>query len=396
MVARRHESSAADESGETTSKKTAFDPCAHWPKDLPRPRPWQAVIDLQRGQSAEESAVLEESIGNRGIQYPQVLLPDGRVVDGNKRGHLAKKLHQPVPIPIVLSEETTDEEALILARELQVGRRNLTADEWAKGKAAIEQFYIALRHSGLTQTEAAEKAGIPRGTGATWERKRRRLSETADTMLNVNTASTQEIPDKRRKLSDASFEEAEAAMEAGQTQEEAAKERGVTARTLRRRRKKSTPRTSDRPQADGIEDEQAGTVADLLRFLASVEEEAVGYGGTQARTQAEVSAVTEGVQGLVTTVTGLARKVAKHFAQAHAVGGDIGREPKPRAENKPKREAPQRNAAMPTGLVPADQLPQRSRRAPEGPLRPPEPRKARKPVAEQNGAEKPVEREVPA
>jgi hypothetical protein len=131
---------------------------------MPRPKPWQAVIDLHRSQRADESAVLEESIRHRGIQYPQVLMPDGRVVDGNKRGQLAVKLCKALPIPIILPADTTDEEALILARELQVGRRNLTADEWEKGKAAIEAFYIALRQAGMTQVKAAEKAGISRTT----------------------------------------------------------------------------------------------------------------------------------------------------------------------------------------------------------------------------------------
>jgi transposase-like protein len=73
-------------------------------------------------------------------------------------------------------------------------------------------------------------------------------------MTNFDNTSAPEIPDKRRKLSDAAFEEAETAMEAGKTQREVAAQHDVTPRTLRRRRaqrKGSGDADEAQPDRDG-------------------------------------------------------------------------------------------------------------------------------------------------
>jgi hypothetical protein len=114
-VARR-DGSSNDENSGNTPRKAAFDPCAEWPKDLPKPKPWQAVVDLQRTQTATEIAATEQSLRADGVKYPPVLMPDGRIIDGHVRFRLASNLRLPLPPPILMPEGTTDEEGIALAR----------------------------------------------------------------------------------------------------------------------------------------------------------------------------------------------------------------------------------------------------------------------------------------
>jgi hypothetical protein len=222
----------------------------HWPEGTPQPVPWQAVIDLQRHQTADENTVLEESIKHEGVQYPQILMPDGRIVDGHRRGQLATKLGVHLPVPLLLPEGTTDEAGLNLARELQWGRRNLSLKDWREGRGAIEEFYLTLRRAGATQVEAARAAGIARPTGAGLERRllrRRDKSAGQDGVghnVDANNVSASKVPDQRRKLSRQADPEVILAIAKGTTQKEVAEQHGVTTRTIRRHRTTNEPNSS--------------------------------------------------------------------------------------------------------------------------------------------------------
>jgi DNA-binding XRE family transcriptional regulator len=211
--------------------KHRFDPCSDWPKDTPRPKPWPAVLDLQRAQTDDEASVLKASVDRYGVKSPLILMRDGRILDGHKRGDLARKLGLQLPEPVVMPEGTTDEEGLLLARQIQVGSRNLTSDDWKRGKAAIEALYMALREAGSTQQEAAKTAGVPRSTGRGLERRRliRKKAPLPGKTTNGGSANGgKPIPDKRRKLTPKDEAEIVKAVARGESQAEVAERYGIS------------------------------------------------------------------------------------------------------------------------------------------------------------------------
>ncbi len=74
-------------------------------------------------RTPDEIAVLEGLIEDYGVLIPHLLMPDGRMIDGYRRWHLAAKLNRPLSLPNVLPEGSIDEEGLLIARQLRVGRR---------------------------------------------------------------------------------------------------------------------------------------------------------------------------------------------------------------------------------------------------------------------------------
>jgi hypothetical protein len=153
------------------AEHTATSPYSKWPKGTPRPVPWPEVQRQSRKNAADKLVAMEEVFQRDGIRHRLILMPDGRIIDGHQRVAMAERLGLSLPLADVMPEGTTDEQGLLLARGLQLARRNLSQSEWMQGRAAEQEMHLALRKQGMTQARAAEKIGIPRATGQSWEHR---------------------------------------------------------------------------------------------------------------------------------------------------------------------------------------------------------------------------------
>jgi len=120
-------------------------------EEKPNLRLFDALREIIPALSQEEKAQLKASIESDGVNYPVMVLPDGRIVDGMNRWELSggKVATKVVALP--------EREAILKGVELNFTRRHLSGEQ-------RKEIISKLRKLGYTQEEVGHALGVARNT----------------------------------------------------------------------------------------------------------------------------------------------------------------------------------------------------------------------------------------
>ena len=177
---------------------------------------WPEVAEALRPLTEHEEARLAESLKARGQVNPVLALMDGRVIDGF---HRHKILGGDCHVSFLAMDEA---EALALALDLNVARRQLTTEEIVRLREGQKTEVKKLRSEGKSQAEAAKAAGVQQPTVSKWERE------------DDHNIPKNNVIDMRRKLDVKETIEIMRDLKAGKSPKQIAREMGVTPETIRR------------------------------------------------------------------------------------------------------------------------------------------------------------------
>ncbi len=127
---------------------------------LPRPRkpkPYQPILELPPLPD-DQFAALRENIGINGILVPILIDEDRQIIDGCHRHRIATDLGY--QCPEIVQEGLSDEEKRLLARALNLSRRQLSQEEKRQVTATFENR----GESGATLSRTAASQQVVRTT----------------------------------------------------------------------------------------------------------------------------------------------------------------------------------------------------------------------------------------
>jgi transposase len=220
------------------------------------PRPWPDVQAAVPPLTPAELERLAESIRQDGVQYPILVLPDGRIIDGHHRWKIgAEAAVKVVDIP--------EEQALALAVALNVARRQLSEEQIStlheqlrRAKELRRQTAIALTSQGHTHAAVASIVGVGKTTVQRW------FAEDGQTVPSneVQMDQTQKVADsRRRKIPLADYDLIKMRVANGETMKQVSLDYGVHPnsiwelvhgrRTSKPRQARAAPPPSARPRA---------------------------------------------------------------------------------------------------------------------------------------------------
>jgi DNA-directed RNA polymerase specialized sigma24 family protein len=227
-------------------------------------RRWEEAAAIARPLTLPEREALATDIAARGVIYPVMVLPDGRIVDGHHRWELSDGQARITVLPPM-----TDDEALYLAGQLNIARRHLDRAEWdslfnSQVRRASAVAMLAVK----TQAEVAKLFGVSQSSVASWKRtvSTDTLSETDNTSIPTGKTGDQGDPerqasrpykrvkDHREKLTDLERKDIARRYWKGEPPGDVATRFNVTERTVRRIANAATrtPQTKA-PTAPGAE-----------------------------------------------------------------------------------------------------------------------------------------------
>lgn len=188
------------------------------PRDL---RPWPELQALLGPLARPQYEALKESLREDGQRVAVLALADGRVVDGNHRLKACEELGLE---PLVQVVDLDDTSAFRLGLALNLARRHLSVEQLRELREWQKRTYLEARQRGKTQAEAAALAGIPRQTGAWWEKTSRRDA----------SSSIVSLPDLRVKVGRHARREIMRRATSGERIEQIAADFGITPRHVKR------------------------------------------------------------------------------------------------------------------------------------------------------------------
>jgi ParB-like chromosome segregation protein Spo0J len=129
-------------------------------------RRWEEAAAIARPLTPPEREALATDIAARGVIYPVMVLPDGRIVDGHHRWELSNE-----QAPITILPPMTDQAALYLAGQLNIARRHLDRADWNSQFHKQERKAAALAMLEVkTQAEVATVFGVGQKTVSDWKK----------------------------------------------------------------------------------------------------------------------------------------------------------------------------------------------------------------------------------
>ena len=135
-------------------------------------KPWDKMLEILPSLSESELRSLEASIKQDGVQYPILVLPDGRIIDGYHRWLIAG---DECPYEVL---NISEDEAFILGIALNLARRHLSHEqireihEWLRrDKELRKQVAVELRRQGKSLRETAAIVGVSKSSVENWERE---------------------------------------------------------------------------------------------------------------------------------------------------------------------------------------------------------------------------------
>lgn len=188
------------------------------PQDL---RPWPELQALLGPLARPQYEALKDSLREDGQRVPVLALPDGRIVDGHHRLQACEELGLK---PLVQVLDLDDTSAFRLGLALNVSRRHLSVEQLRELREWQRRTYLEARRSGKTQAEAAALAGIPRQTGAWWEKMLGRAA----------SSSVVSLPDLRVKVGQQAKREIAHRVASGERPEQVAADFGISTRHVHR------------------------------------------------------------------------------------------------------------------------------------------------------------------
>lgn len=135
----------------------------------PTPQPWPDVQASVPDLTPAELRRLADSIRQDGVQYPILVLRDGRIIDGHHRWQIAGA---DAPVQVI---DIPEEQAFALAVALNVARRHLTTDQIAavheqlrRNRELRRETAIAFASQGMPQKKVSALVGVAQSTVSGW------------------------------------------------------------------------------------------------------------------------------------------------------------------------------------------------------------------------------------